>query len=202
MRRFLALAVIITAFAVPALGPALGQALVGQPASPLIPVPAAGINPEASPAEAGVEALPAPAEAPPAPARLDPAARPGHAAEASALTASPIALHSGMQDLANGGWRVRLHQDARDIPAVLRPTLEEIARRLALTTGRVTIIAQAPAPALEPSFARRLSLERGLAMKAILVAGGLEATRIDIRPMGRQANGADVVDILPPGAAR
>jgi len=31
------------------------------------------------------------------------------------------------------------------------------------------------------------------------VAGGLEATRIDIRPMGRQAN---VVDIPPPGAAR
>jgi len=86
--------------------------------------------------------------------------------------------------------------------AGLRRRLRQIARRLALTTGRVTIIAQAPAPALEPSFARRLSLERGLAMKAILVAGGLEAARIDIRPMGRQPNGVDVVDILPPGAAR
>jgi outer membrane protein OmpA-like peptidoglycan-associated protein len=107
-----------------------------------------------------------------------------------------------MQNLVNGGWRVLLTPDASEIPPGFRPTLAAIARRLAGTTGRVTVIAQAPAPALEPSFARRLSLERALSMKAALVGGGLEPTRIDLRPMGRQPEGSDVVDILPPGAPR
>jgi len=181
-------------------GPVLGQE--EQPAAPLGIGASADSKPEGSSTEAAREKLPVPAEAPPAPATLNPAARPAQPAEAAAPALAAIALPAGMQDIATGGWRVLLAPNARDIPAGLRPTLQQIARRLALTTGRVTIIAQAPAPALEPSFARRLSLERGLAMKAILVAGGLEATRIDIRPMGRQPNGVDVVDILPPGAAR
>ena len=184
MRRRQALAVIITACATPALG---------QPDTPPGPLAEADPLPEN---------LPAPAEAPPTPAMLGAGAGPAHPSGAAAPIASPFALPLGMQNLANGGWRVQLARDARDIPAGLQPSLQEIARGLAATSGRVTIIAQAPAPALEASFARRLSLERGLAMKAILVAGGLAATRIDIRPMGRQANGADVVDILPPGAAR
>ncbi len=108
-----------------------------------------------------------------------------------------------MQALGNGGWRILLPPEARDLPGGLRATLAEIAQRLkTTTTGRVTIIAQAPAPALEHSFARRLSLERAIATRNALVAGGLEATRIDLRPVGRQPNGVDVVDILPPGAAR
>ena len=196
MRRRLAMAMIIAALAPPALGQER------QPASPQRNGPSADIKPNGPSTEAGREKLPVPAEAPPAPALLNPAARPAQPAEAAAPAPSAIPLPAGMQDIATGGWRVLLAPNARDIPAGLRPTLQQIARRLALTTGRVTIIAQAPAPALEPSFARRLSLERGLAMKAILVAGGLEATRIDIRPMGRQPNGVDVVDILPPGAAR
>ena len=36
-------------------------------------------------------------------------------------------------------------------------------------------------------------------MKQALVAGGLPATRIDIRPMGRTEEAADVVDVQPPG---
>jgi len=196
MRRRWALAYIIAACA----RPALGQE--GQPASPLHGGPVADTAEDVATGEAVVEELPAPAATPPAPAMLAPAAGPAHPAGAAQPALPPIALPAGIQDIANGGWRVLLTHNARDIPAALRPALQEIARRLAGTSGRVTIIAQAPAPSLEASFARRLSLERGLAMKAILVAGGLEATRIDIRPMGRQANGADVVDIMPPGAAR
>ncbi len=108
-----------------------------------------------------------------------------------------------MQALDNGGWRILLLPDATDMPAGFRRTIADIAQRLHTTsTGRVTIIAQAPAPALEASFARRLSLQRGLSVKNALTAGGLPATRIDIRPMGRQPSGTDSVDIMPPGAAR
>jgi outer membrane protein OmpA-like peptidoglycan-associated protein len=107
-----------------------------------------------------------------------------------------------MQGLTNGGWRILLTPDASDMPPGFRPTVAEIARRLADTSGRVTVVAQAPAPGLEPSFARRLSLERALSVKAALVGGGLDPTRIDLRPMGRQPGGADLIDVLPPGAAR
>jgi putative hydroxymethylpyrimidine transport system substrate-binding protein len=58
-----------------------------------------------------------------------------------------------MQDLANGGWRVRLHQDARDIPAVLRPTLEEIARRLALTMAFAIAVSLLVSFTLTPALA-------------------------------------------------
>ena len=37
--------------------------------------------------------------------------------------------------------------------------------------------------------------------KKIIVAGGLDATRIDLRPLGRIGAGADRVDVLPPGVA-
>lgn len=107
-----------------------------------------------------------------------------------------------MQALTNGGWRILLLPEASAFPPAFRPTLAAIASRLTAAEGRVTIIAQAPAPGLEPSFARRLSLERGLSVKAALVEAGLPATRIDIRPLGRQPGGADAIDILPPGAMR
>lgn len=107
-----------------------------------------------------------------------------------------------MQAIPTGGWRILLTADADAVPPGFQPTLAAIAQRLASTDGRVTVLAQAPAPALEPSFARRQSLQRGLSVKNALVAAGLPATRIDIRPLGRQPGGIDVIDILPPGAPR
>ena len=107
-----------------------------------------------------------------------------------------------MLPLQTGGWRILLMADAQGVPPGFRPTLMAIAQRLAGTDGRVTVIAQAPAAGVEPSFARRLSLERALSVKSALIAGGLPATRIDVRPMGRQSPGSDVIDIIPPGAPR
>jgi hypothetical protein len=68
--------------------------------------------------------------------------------------------------------------------------------------GRVTLIAEVAAPADDPSLARRESLARAIAVRGALEQGGLPATRTDIRPLGRTAAARDVVDILPPGAAR
>lgn len=111
-------------------------------------------------------------------------------------------LPSGVQSIQGGGWRIVLAPDTAEIPAGLRPALAEIGRRMAEdTTGRVTIIAYASGPGLDPSFTRRLSLARGQAVEAALMAGGLPEARIDIRPMGRSIL-VDVVDILPPGVRR
>ena len=111
-------------------------------------------------------------------------------------------LPAGLQAIQGGGWRVILMPDATEPPATLRPMLAEIGRRLATeTSGRVTIIAYATGAGLDPSFTRRLSLARGQAIEAALIAGGLAEARIDIRPMGRNI-AVDVVDILPPGVQR
>ena len=194
MRRRLVLACFMAACA----GPGLAQQAEAPRRTPPRPPPRqARPTPSRTPQPAATQPAGAPAGAParpPPPPVAPPAAAPP--------PPPPIPLPAGMQNLSNGGWRVLLTQDATEIPPGFRATLGEIARRLTATSGRVTLVAQAPAPALEASFARRLSLERALSLKSVLVGGGLDPTRIDIRPMGRQAGGADQVDILPPGAPR
>jgi hypothetical protein len=145
------------------------------------------------------ETLPAdPAPAPPDPANL--AARPGLAAPAPATPAGrPFTLPPGMEALPDGAWRLRFPAGREAPPRAADAALAELGRRLAAgPEGRVVLLAQSSGPA-DVSTARRVSLARGLAVKEALVAGGLAATRIDIRPMGRTEEAADAVDVQPPG---
>ena len=158
---------------------------------------AAQVQPQlaASPAEA-VPGDPAPA--PPAPANL--AARPGPAPPQPAPPAArPFALPPGVEALPDGAWRLRFPEGRDAPPPAADAALAELGRRLAAgPEGRVVLLAQASGPA-DVSTARRSSLARGLAVKEALVAGGLPATRIDVRPLGRTAEAADAVDVQPPG---
>lgn len=142
------------------------------------------------------ELPPEPAPAPPAPPRLAPE---GVAMVPSVPAAGPPPP-PGMTMLPEGGVRLRLASER------LEPAVEEALRALggrlaALPSGRITIEAQAAGPANDLSMARRASLARAQAVKAALVAGGLDATRVDLRPLGRLPAGADLVDVLPPGVA-
>lgn len=152
--------------------------------------------------EASSAALPDPAPAPPAPAVLAPfPAAPDRGSSAPPVPQPPLA---GAEGLPGGGWRLRLPPAAETPePDALRAA-EEIGRRLAgQATGRVTVMAQVSGPEADVSAARRLSLARGLAVKAALAEGGLDPARIDIRPLGRvAAEAADAVDVLPPGTTR
>lgn len=155
-----------------------------------------GAPPGARAQEAPVELLPDPAPSPPAPPRLAPEG----AAMAPALPAPGPPLPAGMTALPEGGVRLRLAGER------LEPAMEEALRGLggqlaALPAGRITVEAQVAGPANDVSIARRASLARAQAVKAALVAGGLDATRIDLRPLGRLAGALDVVDVLPPGVA-
>jgi len=137
---------------------------------------------------------PDPALSPPAPALLTtvPAGRPAAAATAPA----PLA---GLEAMPNGAWRLRF-PPGRDQPdATTTTALGELGRRLTMPpTGRVTVLAQASGPVIDASAARRLTLARAEAVKQALAAGGLDPTRIDLRPLGRTAEALDVADILPP----
>ena len=140
--------------------------------------------------------LPEPPSAPPAPPRL----APDGAAMAPTLPAAGPPLPPGVTALPDGGVRLALASERLD-PAV-EEALRALGRRLAaLPAGRITVEAQVAAPANDVSMARRASLARAQAVKAALVAGGLDATRVDLRPLGRLPAGADLVDVLPPGVA-
>jgi outer membrane protein OmpA-like peptidoglycan-associated protein len=133
-----------------------------------------------------------PAEGPPAPAFLSPDGRPPVTADSAAFEA-----------LAEGRWRIRFAAGREELSEAAAGRIEELGRRLSETAkaGRVTVEAQSSGPEADVSAARRLSLERALAIKAALANGGLSPTRIDLRPLGRTPEAVDAADILPPPPA-
>ncbi|HYF06693.1 MAG TPA: hypothetical protein VD970_03665 [Acetobacteraceae bacterium] len=135
---------------------------------------------------------PDPAPAPPDPARLN-------GGPAPLPPPPPAGWPTGAELQGGGALRLRITGPGPD--AAQARAIEEIGRRLAAgPAGRVTVEVQVSEHPRDVSLARRLSLARAQAVKAALVAGGLEATRIDLRPLGRLDPPADLVDILPPGA--
>lgn len=140
--------------------------------------------------------LPEPAPAPPPPPALAPTGALLVPQSAPAQTGLP----PGMTPLADGAVRLALHNET--IAPPLAEALRVMGARLAaLPSGRITIEAQVIGPANDASLARRASLARAQAVKAALMAGGLDATRVDLRPLGRLPAGIDAVDVLPPGVA-
>lgn len=128
-----------------------------------------------------------------------------HAQAPRGAPAPPLALPAGMSPLPAGAYRVAFRPGETSLPAGSAPTLAEIGRRLAAIpagTGRVTIDGQASGPSNDPSTARRLALARAQAVRAALVAGGLDETRVDVRALGRTQAALDAADILPPGVQR
>jgi hypothetical protein len=117
----------------------------------------------------------------------------------------PLALPAGMAPLPGGAWRLSFRAGESRLPAGVAPTLAEIGRRLAASPaghGRVTVEAHASGPVNDASAARRIALARAQAVRAALVEGGLDETRVDLRALGRTPAALDAADILPPGAMR
>ncbi|MGK7861914.1 OmpA family protein [Falsiroseomonas sp. E2-1-a4] len=119
------------------------------------------------------------------------------------LLALPAAAEQGLSARAEGGWRLAFEAGQSSLPAATRDAIAGLAPGLAaLPQGRITVEAQASSPADDASLARRLSLARAGAVRDVLVAAGLPATRIDIRALGRRDPPADIAEILPPGVKR
>ncbi|MBR0656253.1 hypothetical protein [Plastoroseomonas arctica] len=153
---------------------------VAQPAAAELAIPGLPPEPPAAP--------PPPPEFSPRPAPAPSRARPPQ-----------IPLPDGPEALPNGGLRIR----GTALDDATRVALADYGRRLAaLERGRVTVFAEVSGPAEDAHLARRLSLARAQAAKAALMEGGLDATRIDLRPLGRTAAGMDRLDVLPPGVDR
>ncbi|MBS7789889.1 hypothetical protein KTR66_07780 [Roseococcus sp. SDR] len=113
-----------------------------------------------------------------------------------------LQLPRSMAELPQGAWRVTFPANRDALEADQRAALERLGAALQMSTsGRVLLNSEASGGD-DLSTHRRLSLARARAVKAALVAGGLSETRVDIRPLGRTANGRDAVDILSPTAPR
>jgi outer membrane protein OmpA-like peptidoglycan-associated protein len=54
-------------------------------------------------------------------------------------------------------------------------------------TATINVLAYAPADAHDPSVARRLSLDRALAIRSVLIAAGVPSSRIYLRALGASA---------------
>jgi outer membrane protein OmpA-like peptidoglycan-associated protein len=127
-----------------------------------------------------------------------PLARPARAQRGA--PAVPMPLPSGMSPLPRGAFRVSFRSGQSALPDGVAPALAEIGRRFAATgggAGRITVEGQASGPANDASAARRLALARAVAVRTALVAGGLDETRVDVRPLGRTPAALDAADILP-----
>lgn len=133
-------------------------------------------------------------------------ATPARAQQGRAAPPPPLALPAGMSPLRDGAFRVAFRVGDQALGAETVTTLREIGRRLAASTatgtGRITVEGHASGPTNDASAARRISLARANAVRDALVAGGLEETRVDVRPLGRTNAALDATDILPPGAQR
>ncbi|NKC34387.1 OmpA family protein [Falsiroseomonas selenitidurans] len=110
---------------------------------------------------------------------------------------------AGLAPRAEGGWQLAFPPGEATLDAEGRAALARLVPPLAAqTAGRITVEAQVSSPVEDASSARRLSLARARAVREALVAAGLDATRVDIRALGRLDPPADIAEILPPGVPR
>ena len=113
-----------------------------------------------------------------------------------------IQLGQGVVAVPPGVWRVVFAPGRDTLDAGQRAAIGRLAAELHRgTIGRVTLLAET-STGEDLSTHRRQSLVRGRVVREALEAGGLAATRIDIRALGRTASARDAVDVLAPTAPR
>lgn len=171
------------------------------PAVPQAAVPGATPAP-ATPAlaAAGKPAIPT---VPPAVAALPPAA-PVPATRPMPTSVAPVAADApGAAVRQAGGLRITFGPGREELNADTEAALRELAHGMRGGTGGVTLLAYAAGSPDNPSVARRLSLQRALAARAVLVNEGVASNRIYPRALGNAGGDAepDRVDLVPQPAS-
>ena len=185
---------------------------------PAAPRPAPRANAPAPPPASPAPAPPAPVAqtpkptlpvTPPAIAALPPAI-PVPPARPLPTPVVPVAVDApGTASPVPGGLRVTFGPDRQDLNPATEAALRELARSLrANDQANVNVYAYAAGTAEDPSTARRLSLGRALAARAVLITEGIASTRIYPRALGSAGGETDRdrVDVVagtpgPPVAA-
>jgi outer membrane protein OmpA-like peptidoglycan-associated protein len=96
--------------------------------------------------------------------------------------------------------RIRFAAQSADLPEQSKAALGQLAQRLKDNeTPRIQLIAYAEGTAETASQARRLSLQRALALRTYLIDQGVRGNRMDVRALGNKIEDdgpADRVDII------
>jgi flagellar motor protein MotB len=98
-----------------------------------------------------------------------------------------------------GGTRITFAPGSADLNPATDAALREIGAEAAKNPAAVVnVIAYAGGPKDDPSLPRRLSLDRALAARAVLMQAGVPSTRIYMRALGAAATEgpADRIDLV------
>jgi outer membrane protein OmpA-like peptidoglycan-associated protein len=181
------------------------------PASPEASAPAPA-TPPAAPTPPAAAATTAPAVAPPGPV---PTAAPSPAAIAAMNTpptlapaapaptpVTPAAAPAAIAAAAGDRTRILFAAGAADLPDAAKAELDALVQRLnANGQARLQLIAHASGTADQANQARRVSLQRALAVRSYLMERGVANTRMDVRALGNRTDGnaddpSDRVDVV------
>jgi len=155
-----------------------------KPATPTVAPPSP--VPSASPSSAAQTAMAAAPSLPPAPP----------------VAATPVAAPAAVAAAAAGPMRVLFAAGAADLPDAAKPKLDALVQRLSSNDeARVQLVAHASGSDDQANEARRISLQRALAVRSYLIEHGIASTRMDVRALGNRSDGAagdplDRVDVI------
>jgi outer membrane protein OmpA-like peptidoglycan-associated protein len=106
--------------------------------------------------------------------------------QAAALTSVAVA--------AAGSTRVLFSAGAAELPDAARGELDAVVRQLSSNDRRLQLVGYAGSTTDEANQARRVSLQRALAVRTYLMEHGVPNTRMDVRALGNRADGKDPPD--------
>jgi outer membrane protein OmpA-like peptidoglycan-associated protein len=195
------------------------EAAKAEPAAPkhepVTAAPAAPATPSAPAAAAPAAAKPAAAppppaatlpSAPPPEVSLTPNAPPIPAPPVPAPVPSVAALPSSTTTATAGGLRVKFPPGESAVGSDSAAALKQLAAaaRAKSASASFNVVAYAPGDPSDPSTSRRLSLSRALAVRASLIAAGVDGANIYVRALGEPPasapGGADRADVTVLGA--
>lgn len=178
------------------------------PAAPATPeTPAAATPAPAAPSPAPTTTAAAPTAAPPSPV---PTAAPSPAAVTAMNTPpavapapvtpapeTPAAAPAAVAPAAANRTRILFAAGVADLPDSAKAELDAVVQQLnADTQARLQLVAHAAGTADQANQARRISLQRALAVRSYLMERGIANTRMDVRALGNRndGNAADPLD--------
>ncbi|MEP0069234.1 OmpA family protein [Pyruvatibacter sp.] len=185
----------------PATQPAAQPAVEAAATPPAKPETRATATAAATPAPQPVEATP--------PKSITPAAEPAPAPvtapaveEPQVAALSPPAPVTALPDPDPAILRVLFDEDTAAIIGSARSDLDAIGESLRYDPRRIELKAYGGEPGNKASEARRISLKRGLAVRAYLIGLGIDSRRIDVRALGgvTDTGSADRVDVAYSGS--
>lgn len=159
----------------------LAVAAPAKPTAPVVPVAA--------------PPSPVPVMPPPSPATVTAMSTPPSLPPASPVKPTPAAVPAAIAATAGDHARVLFGTSATDLPEDAKAELDAVVRRVAGDAHlRLQLVAYAGGAPDQSNQARRMSLQRALAVRSYLMEHGIANTRMDVRALGNHTEGSDPPD--------